>query len=128
MKGQVGFHLFFFRRGIFVIVLDPCRIFIRMESYRILYDDLNSLLGKQAVRIYRYFFCEENYAQIAKSEGVDESAVRRSIERGLIQLRKSCLEPVFPQTISPFAPTLAMSSASTQRKKQRTGKARHLPS
>ena len=46
------------------------------------------LLGKQAVRIYRYFFCEENYSQIARSEGVDESTVRRSIERGLIQLRK----------------------------------------
>lgn len=68
--------------------VDPFRIFIRMESYRILYDALNGLLGKQAVRIYRHFFCEENYSQIARSEGVDESAVRRSIERGLIQLRK----------------------------------------
>ncbi len=108
--------------------VDPCRIFIRMESYRILYDALNSLLGKQAVRIYRYFFCEENYSQIARSEGVDESTVRRSIERGLIQLRKSCLELVFPQTISLFVPTPAMSSTFTQRKKQRTGKAKHLPS
>lgn len=68
--------------------VDPCRIFIRMESHRLLYEALRSLPGKQAVRIYRCFWERKSCSEIARLEGVDESAVRRSIERGLRQLKK----------------------------------------
>ena len=66
----------------------PDREFIRKEARATLYEALNSLPAKQAVRIYRHFFNEQSYSQIARSEGVDESAVRRSIKRGLLQMRK----------------------------------------
>lgn len=48
--------------------VDPCRIFIRMECYRILYDALNSLLGKQAVRIYLHFFVRKTIPRLPEAK------------------------------------------------------------
>ncbi len=109
--------------------VDPCRIFIRMESYRILYDVLNSLPGKQAVRIiYRHFFCEENYSQIARSEDVDESAVRRSIQRDLMQLRKKLFGTGISTDDLSIRSYIRYVKHFHPKKKQRTGKAKHFSS
>ena len=66
----------------------PDRELIRKEARMTLYEALNSLPATQANRIYRHFFDEQSYSQIARDERVDESAVRRSIKRGLLQMRR----------------------------------------
>lgn len=67
----------------------PVKILERKEARRILYEALSSLSETQRNRIYLYFWEQKSYSKIARLEGVDESAVRRSIARGLLQLRKS---------------------------------------
>ena len=53
-----------------------------------LYYAIGKLPEKQAKRIYAHYYFGFSYTEIAKAEGVDESAVRRSIERGLLQAKK----------------------------------------
>ena len=48
-----------------------------------LYAAISQLSDTQAKRIYEYYFQHMTLVQIAKTEGVDESAIRHSIQRGL---------------------------------------------
>ncbi len=53
-----------------------------------LYEALSTLSPEQQRRIYAKFFLGLSYTSIAKTEGCDESAVRRSIQRGMLQIKK----------------------------------------
>lgn len=53
-----------------------------------LYRGLNSIPKKQADRIYAHYFLGMSKSEIAKSEQVDERAVRESIERRLKNMAK----------------------------------------
>ena len=70
------------------ISLSPQEIYERRITNNELYAAINSLPEKQAKRIYAYFFLGMSKAAIAKAEGVRESAVRESIERGLKNIEK----------------------------------------
>lgn len=67
---------------------NPCRVLIKKEAFHTLSDALDSLTTTQRRRITQFVLAQKSYSEIARLEGVDESAVRRSIERGLLQLRK----------------------------------------
>lgn len=49
---------------------------------------LNSMPDVQGRRIDAHYILGKSYKQIAKEEGVDESAVRASVKRGLQAMRK----------------------------------------
>lgn len=49
---------------------------------------LNSLPDVQGRRIDAHYILGKSYKQIAKEEGVDESAVRASVKRGLQSMKK----------------------------------------
>ena len=70
------------------VSVSPCEIYERKVTYEQLYAAISSLPDKQAKRIYAYFFLNMSKRTIAKSEGVDERAVRSSIKRGLKNLEK----------------------------------------
>ncbi len=70
------------------ISLSPQEIYERRITNHELYAAINSLPEKQAKRIYAYFFLCMSKAAIAEAEGVRESAVRESIERGLKNIEK----------------------------------------
>lgn len=67
---------------------NPHRVFVKKEAYRILYEALKALSDSQRRRMHLRFWEQKSCLEIARLEGVDESAVRRSIERGLRQLKK----------------------------------------
>ena len=67
----------------------PERIVIKAASRQALYQALNGLPPTQKRRIAQFFFQQKSYSKIARFEGVDESAVRHSVKRALIQLRKA---------------------------------------
>lgn len=70
-------------KNIILLVLSPDEIYERKLSNQELYAAINSLPEKQAKRVYAYFFLEMSKAQIARIEGVGESTIRDSINRGL---------------------------------------------
>lgn len=49
---------------------------------------LKTLPPAQAGTIHKHFFLKMSFAQIAKEENVDESAIRRRIKRALKNLKK----------------------------------------
>lgn len=51
-----------------------------------LYAAFASLPDKQAQRLYAFFFLGMSKTEIAKAEGVNESSVRKAIDRGLQDL------------------------------------------
>ena len=53
-----------------------------------LYEAINKLTEVQAKRVYAYYFLGMTHKEIALNEGVDESAVSRSLERALNNLKK----------------------------------------
>lgn len=63
--------------------LSPCEIYERKLTRRELYAAIASLPDKQAKRIYAYYFLGMSKYLIARAEGVNESSIRESIERGL---------------------------------------------
>jgi len=67
---------------------DPFDEYIKNLDKEQLYEAIASLPKNQAKRIYDHFFLGFSYTKIANLGNVDESAVRRSIERGLINLKK----------------------------------------
>jgi|SRR5665648_42928 len=75
-------------RDIILLVLSPQEIYERKLSNQELYAAINSLPDKQAKRIYAHFFLDMSKAQIARTEGVDPSSVKESIERGLKRMEK----------------------------------------
>ncbi|XCH79113.1 MAG: sigma-70 family RNA polymerase sigma factor [Candidatus Dehalobacter alkaniphilus] len=70
------------------ISLSPQEIYERRVTNHELYTVINSLPEKQAKRIYAYFFLGISKAAIARADGIGESAVRESIERGLKNIEK----------------------------------------
>ena len=64
----------------------PEEILISQSVQERLYKAVKALPEKQAKRIYAYFYLGMSKVQIARCEGVDESAVRRSIREGLQRL------------------------------------------
>jgi len=57
----------------------------------LLHAAISKLPSKQAKSIFAHFFLDMSYAEIARSEGVYESAVRESVERGLRNLQKNLI-------------------------------------
>ena len=60
----------------------------RMELERLLKEALAQLTPSQRRRLFASVLNDESNQWIAKRESVDESAVRRSIQRGLASLKK----------------------------------------
>lgn len=75
-------------RDIVLLVLSPEEIYERKMSNQELYAAIHSLPEKQAKRIYAHFFLDMSKAEIAKIEGVGESTIRDSINRGLKNIEK----------------------------------------
>lgn len=63
--------------------LSPEEIYERKITNQELYAAINSLPDKQAKRIYAHYFLGMSKSAIAKAEGVRESTIWESIERGL---------------------------------------------
>ena len=68
--------------------LSPEEIYERKVTKQEIYAAINNLSDKQAKRIYAYFFLGMSKAAIPKSEGVRESTIWESIERGLRNIKK----------------------------------------
>ena len=75
-------------KDIILLVLSPDEIFERKLSNQELYAAIDSLPEKQAKRVYAHFFLNMSKAQIARIEGVGESTIRDSINRGLKNIEK----------------------------------------
>lgn len=75
-------------RDILFVALSPCEIYERKILYEELYTAITALPDKQAKRIYAYYFLGMSKAVIAKSEGVDERAVRNGITQGLRNIER----------------------------------------
>jgi RNA polymerase sigma-70 factor (ECF subfamily) len=71
--------------------LTPYEVYAQKQMNSLLHTAISKLPSKQAKRIFAHFFLGMSYAEIARSEGVDESAVRASIERGLRNLQKNLI-------------------------------------
>lgn len=66
--------------------ISPPEIYERKYIKEEIHYAIQQLPVKQARRIYAYFFYQVNKKDIASIEGIDESSVRESINRGLINL------------------------------------------
>lgn len=67
---------------------DPILLIYRKDLIFKVLTKLNELSLKQQNRIYEKYILGLNMSQIARIEGCNESAVRKSIKRGLMQLRR----------------------------------------
>ena len=63
-------------------------IFEQLAEREQLQAAIMSLTERQRSRLYAHFFLNMSYTKIAQKEGVDVSAVRKSVQRALHQLRK----------------------------------------
>lgn len=66
----------------------PQELLERKETFCRLCRALNSLPGVQGRRIDACIILGKSVKQVAEAEGVDESSVRESIQRGLRNMRK----------------------------------------
>ncbi|MDD3261444.1 MAG: sigma factor-like helix-turn-helix DNA-binding protein [Oscillospiraceae bacterium] len=73
---------------ILFVSLSPCEIYERKVTNEQLHAAIASLPDKQAKRVYAHYFLGMSKAAIAKAEGIDERAVRGSIERALRNIEK----------------------------------------
>ena len=73
---------------ILFVSLSPCEIYERKVTVEQLHAAIAALPDKQAKRIYAYYFFGMSKSAIAKAEGVNESAVRDGIDRGLRNIEK----------------------------------------
>lgn len=71
-----------------LLVLSPQEIIERKFEIQELHAAISSLPEKQAKRIYAHFFLHMSKSSIARAEGVSESAIRYSIDRGLTNVKK----------------------------------------
>lgn len=69
-------------------IQSPAELYERMLTIQQLNAALAQLPIKQSQRIYAHVILGKSKAAIARAEGVNESNVRKSIERGLLQLKK----------------------------------------
>lgn len=65
----------------------PYFILVRKEAYHILHEAMNTLPPVQKRRIVLRFWNRKSYSEIARQEGVDESAVRHRVKRALARLK-----------------------------------------
>lgn len=75
-------------KDILFVSLSPQELYEREMTRQELYAAMFRLPEKQAKRIYAHYFLGMSKAAIAKVERVDERAVRKSIQRGLMQMEK----------------------------------------
>lgn len=73
---------------ILVVPQLPDELYEKKLNQAELYAAINQLPYTQAKRIYAHYFQNMTYVEIAKTEGVDASAVRHSVKRGLKQIEK----------------------------------------
>ena len=66
----------------------PQELLERMELFIRLWNALNSLPEAQGRRVDACVILGKTYSEVAEAEGVDESAVRRAVERGLENMKK----------------------------------------
>ena len=66
----------------------PQELLERMERFYYLWNTLNSLPEAQGRRVDACIIEGKSYCEVALAEGVDESAVRRAVERGLENMKK----------------------------------------
>ena len=59
------------------------------EEREVLFNAIMALTEKQRSRLYAHFFLNLSYTEIAREEGIDPSAVRKSVQRALQQLEKN---------------------------------------
>jgi RNA polymerase sigma-70 factor (ECF subfamily) len=70
------------------LALNPSEIYERKIIYQALHAAFKSLSDKQARHIYAHYFLGMSKTAIDKTEGISESTVRDSINRGLRNLTK----------------------------------------
>lgn len=75
-------------KDIIFVSQSPDELYEKKLSQAELYAAINQLPETQAKRIYAHYFQNMSYVEIAKTEGVDASAVRHSVKRGLRQIEK----------------------------------------
>ena len=68
--------------------LTPDEVLELKERFCRLWNALNSLPEIQGRRVDAHFILGMTYREIAKAEGVDKSAVRRSVLSGIAQMKK----------------------------------------
>lgn len=66
----------------------PQELLERMERFYYLWNALNSLPETQGRRVDACVILGKSYREVARAEGVDKSAVRRSVLSGLEQMKK----------------------------------------
>jgi len=66
----------------------PEELLERMELFHRLWNALNSLPETQGRRVDAHLILGMSYREIAKTEGVDKSAVRRSVLSGIAHMKK----------------------------------------
>ncbi|WP_195200885.1 RNA polymerase sigma factor [Faecalispora jeddahensis] len=75
-------------KNILFVSLSPCEIYERKMTTEQLQAAITSLPEKQRKRIYAHYILGMSKSDIARAEGVDESAVRDAISRGLKNMEK----------------------------------------
>lgn len=70
------------------LTLSTEEIYEEKQAKQMLYAAINKLSKKQANRIYAYFFLGLKIIEIARFEGIEQSAIGQSIQRGLKRLSK----------------------------------------
>lgn len=70
------------------VSLSPCEVYERKIASQQLYAAIAALPDKQGRRIYAHYILGMSKTEIARAEGVRESAVRDTIERGLKNMEK----------------------------------------
>jgi RNA polymerase sigma-70 factor (ECF subfamily) len=70
-------------KDILFVSLSPCELYEHKMTAEQLKSAIASLPNKQGKRIYGHYILDISKSDIARAEGVNESAVRDSIERGL---------------------------------------------
>ena len=68
--------------------LSPQELLERKELFFHLWNALNSLPEVQGVRVEAHLILGKSYTRIAKEQGADRSAVRRSVKRGKTAMKK----------------------------------------
>lgn len=66
----------------------PDEVLERKERFCRLWNALNSLPPAQGRRVDACVILGKSFSEVALAEGVDESAVRRAVERGLENMKK----------------------------------------
>lgn len=66
----------------------PQELLERMDQFCTLWNALNTLPEIQGRRVDAYLILGKTYRQIAREEGVDKCAVRRSVKSGITHMKK----------------------------------------